>query len=246
MDVMRDDVVAPRTPHRLERMLLVEDSRIFADLLADRMRREHGVSGVDIASSVSEAHAYIRRARPDLIFLDLNLGRESGVDLFIDLDRMPDPPRVLMLSGSDDVNQVVRTLRAGADGWVSKTAAFEDLMLAAHEVIRGNMYLTPTVLGRVIRSLLEADSGEASFIDMLSARQVEVLRCVAAGMSRAECAAHLHISVNTVRTHVQQLLKRADVHSTLALATLARDLDVPAIVLEPARDHLGDDPRSSR
>lgn len=211
------------------RIMLVEDSRIFADLLADRIRAQHGVVGVDIASSLDEARANIRRARPDLVLLDLNLGGESGLDLLADLEGLAVPPRVLMVSGISNTDQVVRALRAGARGWVSKTDSFDDLTFAAGEVLRGNIYLAPAVLAPVLRRLLSRDSAEESFVDSLSARQLQVLRCVVAGMSRAECAEHLHLSINTVRTHVQVLLKRADVHSTLALASLARNEGVGAI-----------------
>jgi two-component system nitrate/nitrite response regulator NarL len=212
------------------KLLLVEDYRIFADLLADRMRQEANVGRVDVASSLSEARVNLRRSRPDLVLLDLNLAAgEVGLDLLDDLARMAHPPQVLMLSAIEGVEQIVRALEAGAEGWVSKTAAFETLMLAASEVLRGNMYLAPSALGPVVRHLLDRHRVGGSFVDMLSARQLEVLRCVIAGMSRAECAERLHLSVNTVRTHVQVLLKRADVHSTLALASLARDLGVRGI-----------------
>jgi DNA-binding NarL/FixJ family response regulator len=210
-------------------VLLVEDYRIFADLLADRMRAEARVAGVEVACSLNEARANLRRSRPDLILLDLNLGGEAGLDLFADLDRMTDPPRVLMLSGIDSVEQVVRAFGAGADGWVSKTAPFETLMFAVHEVVTGNMYLAPHSLGPVLRHLLRSTKEDETFIDTVSERQLDVLRCMVAGMSRTECAERLHVSVNTVRTHVQQLLKRADVHSTLALASLARELGVRGI-----------------
>ena len=217
-------------------LLLVEDYRIFADLLAERMRAEEGVCAVDVASSLNEARANLRRSRPDVILLDLNLGGEEGLDLFDDLARMPDPPRVLMLSGVDSAEQVARALGAGAEGWVSKTAAFETLMYAAREVLGGNMYLAPPSLAPTLRYLLKRSQTEQSFVDQLSDRQLDVLRCVVSGMSRTECAERLHVSVNTVRTHAQQLLKRAGVHSTLALASMARELGVRGIDEVPADD----------
>lgn len=219
---------AARTGEPL-RLLLVEDSRIFADLLADRIRAEQGIAEVDVACSLSEARANLRRALPDLVLLDLHLGDELGTDLLEELRLLVPPPRVLMLSGTDSAQQVVDALRAGADGWVAKTADFDVLMHAAGEVLNGNMFLAQPALGPVLRFLLDRDSAEPSFVDGLSPRQLEVLRCIVAGMSRAEAAERLHVSVNTVRTHVQVLLKRADVHTTLELAALARDLGVTGV-----------------
>lgn len=218
------------------KLLLVEDYRIFADLLADRMRAESSVEGVEIAATLSEARVSLRLSRPDLILLDLNVAGEMGLDLLANVRRSSDPPRVLMLSASDGVEQIVRALEAGAEGWVSKTAAFETLMFAIGEVLHGNLYLAPATLGPVVRHLLSRSRADEGFVELLSDRQLEVLRCVVAGMSRAECAEYLHVSVNTVRTHVQMLLKRADVHSTLALASLARDLGVREIDDAPAND----------
>ncbi len=215
------------------RLLLVEDSRIFADLLADRIRGEPGVAEVSVACSLSEARANLRRARPDLVMLDLHLGEELGTDLLAELRLLDPPPRVLMLSGTDSARQVVDALRAGADGWVAKTADFGVLMLAADEVLQGNMFLAQPAVGPVLRFLLDRDVAGRTFVDGLSPRQLEVLRCIVAGMSRAEAAERLHISVNTVRTHVQVLLRRADVHTTLELAALARDLGVTGVDEDP-------------
>lgn len=213
-------------------VLLVEDHRVFAEVLAARLRTEAGVRAVAVATSLGEARANLRRVDPDLVLLDLELNGENGLDLLGDVQRLPDPPHVLMLTGLAGASRVVQAFRAGAEGWVSKTASFETLLFAADEVVSGHMYLAAPDLEPVLRYLLDRtgeESTETNFVEGLTVRQIEVLRCVVAGMSRSECAEHLHLSVNTVRTHVQVLLKQADVHSTLALSTLARRLGVRAI-----------------
>lgn len=210
-------------------LLLVDDSRVFAEVLAVRLRADPSVKEVQTAHSLSDARALLVRSRPDVLLLDLHVGDESGLDLIADLNLVPDPPRVLMLSGNDSIQLQIQALVTGAEGWVSKTARFETLMAAVGHVARGDMYLSPSSLSPLVRHLLNRDRVDGSFVDSLSARQVEVLRCLVAGMSRAECASRLHVSVNTVRTHVQALMKRADVHSTLALAAVARSLGVQGV-----------------
>ena len=213
-------------------LLLVEDHRVFADVLAERIRAQPGVRRVEIAGTLSEARASLRRSQPDLVLLDLQLGGELGTDLLDDLAQLADRPHVVMLSGMENTSQVVDAFVAGAEGWVSKTADFDSLMFAANEVVRGHMYLAPASLRPVLEHLLgqrETRASGNSFVEGLSTRQLEVLRCLVSGMSRAECAQRLHLSVNTVRTHVQALLKRADVHTTLALATVAREAGVRGI-----------------
>ncbi|WP_246142764.1 response regulator [Nocardioides rubriscoriae] len=220
-------------------ILLVDDHRVFADVLAMRMRDEPTIGRIDVACSLSEARANLHRSCPDLVLLDVQLDGEVGLDLFGDLRAMATPPDVLMLSGVEAAHVIVEAFRSGAQGWVAKTAPFDTLMFAAQEVLRGHMYLAPPTLKPVLVYLLVHSTARdvaPSFIDDLTPRQVDVLRCLVEGMSRAECAQRLHLSVHTVRTHVQQLLKQADLHSTLALASRARALGLPGIDTErPAR-----------
>lgn len=236
---MRADpgAVARVSDQRQIKLLLVDDHKIFADVLAVRMQSEQIVESIRIACSLNEARADLRHVRPDLILLDLRLNDEVGLDLFTDLREMTHPPDVLILSGTEGARWTVEAFRAGAQGWVNKTAPFETLMFAVAEVLRGNMYLAPPTLKPVLLYLVAHTAAQVvrpSFVDDLTQRQTEVLRCLVEGMSRAECAARLHLSVHTVRTHVQHLLKAADLHSTLALAARARELGVDGIDRQPA------------
>lgn len=220
------------TLNRPVKVLLVDDHRVFAEVLAMRLRTEAIIDTVEVAFSLGGARAAVNTFRPDLVLLDFQLADELGLDLFSDLGQLPQPPNVLMLSGTDDTVSIVQALDAGAQGWVSKTTRFQTLVFATKEVLRGHMYLAPPTIKPVILHLLNAARvtvSEPSFVDELSPRELEVLRCLVAGMSRSEVAAHLFVSVNTVRTHVQNLLRHADRHSTLALVSLARDLGVQPI-----------------
>jgi DNA-binding NarL/FixJ family response regulator len=210
-------------------LLLVDDSPVFVEVLAHRLRADELVDQVEVASSLREARAALPRSQPDLVLLDLQVGDELGLELIPDLARLPAPPRVLMLSGSDGSDEIIQALEAGVDGWVGKTESLEALLRAVDGVVGGEMYLPPRSLGPVLRRLLSRGRSDENFLDTLTARQLEVLRCLVAGMSRLECADRLHLSVNTVRTHVQTLMKRAGVHSSLSLAAAARDLGVRGI-----------------
>jgi DNA-binding NarL/FixJ family response regulator len=137
-----------------------------------------------------------------------------------------------MVSGVTDVGSVVLALEAGASAWVPKDSSVEDLLTAADQVLCGHAYLSPRLLGSVVRRLLDnarTASRESTFLQELSTREMEVLRCLVSGMTRAEVAQRLFISTNTARTHIQNVLRRADVHSTLALVAKARDLGVAGI-----------------
>lgn len=223
------DAAGPVTPRCI---LLVDDHRVFADVLAMRLRAERSVARVEVAYSLTHARSVMSSFRPDLVLLDYHLGDESGLDLLDDLDGLPQRPAVLVLSGLNDTRFVVDALESGVQGWVSKDANFEVLVMAADEVLQEHMYLPPATIRPVVEQLLGEARGqqpEPSFVDDLSRRELEVLRCLVSGMTRREVAARLYLSVNTVRTHVQNLLRQADEHSTLAMVAHARDLGVTGI-----------------
>lgn len=213
-------------------VLIVEDHRIFAEVLAARLARRPEIRWARVAVSLAEARVSVHQERPDVVLLDMNLDGEFGLDLIDTLKAMPNPPQALVLSAASTSDLVIRALTAGARGWVTKTARLETLCVAIRQVARGNIYLQPAVLRPVLEELLSrrsAPAGTGSFLEGVSPRQLEVLRCLVGGLSRAETAERLHISVNTVRTHVQVLLKRAGAHSALALASFAREQGVRAI-----------------
>jgi DNA-binding NarL/FixJ family response regulator len=173
------------------------------------------------------------RAGADVVLLDYDLAGESGLDLIEELDELGERPRVVMVSAGHDPQLIVEALERGAEAWVTKDAGFDVLLVAIGEVLNGHLYLPPDALRAVVDRLVEQAHGPAlpehSFVDELSSRELEVLRCLVSGMTRVEVAQRLFISTNTVRTHVQNVLKAADLHSTLALVAAARERGVTGI-----------------
>jgi DNA-binding NarL/FixJ family response regulator len=220
-------VTEPTTSRRVS-LLVVDDHRLFADLLATRLQREPGVVEVTSAYSVDEAGVVAHRTPPDVVLLDYHLEDGTGTALIPALQELRDPPAVVMLSASEEPDDVIDSLASGAAAWVVKGARVEVLMTAIDEVLHERMYLHPTTVRPVVERLLQ-DTRERTvptFVDTLSERQLEVLRCLVAGMNRAEVAQRLFISPNTARTHVQNLMQAAGEHSTLALVARARSLGV--------------------
>jgi DNA-binding NarL/FixJ family response regulator len=218
----------------LSRVLLVDDHRIFAEVLAARLRGLRCFDAVHVAFSIDEARAQLRAHPPDLVLLDFHLGEESGLGLLRHLGAHHPP--VAVISSSIDPAEITEALNAGVDGWLVKHASIEELLTASEALLSGDMFLSPHVVRPLVAWLLEGASGHTrphTFVDDLTPRELEVLRCLVAGMNRTQVAARLFVSTNTVRTHVQHLLKGAGVHSTLALIAEARAAGVPPID-EPA------------
>jgi DNA-binding NarL/FixJ family response regulator len=213
-------------------ILLVDDHRVFADVLGEALLAERGIGRVNHASSLDAARVLLATDPPDVVLLDLVLADESGFELLGELARSMDAPAAIVLSGSNEPRLIVKALERGAKGWLSKTTRLDALVTAVWQVLDGQMYLSPATLRPVLTHLLSDAQGReaaAGFVADLTPRELEVLRCLVSGMTRAEVAKHLFVSMNTVRTHVQSLLRRSDQHSALALVAFARSHGVKGI-----------------
>jgi DNA-binding NarL/FixJ family response regulator len=231
-------VPSEQRPNRGIRVLVVDDHRLFADVLSMRLEQESSVEVAVAAYALNEARALAQRLGPHLVILDYHIDDGVATSLIPDLQQLRSPPTVLMLSATDDPRAIIESLDCGAAGWVVKGAQIDVLIGAVHEVLAGHMYLYPSTVRPVVEELMGRNkrTHEPSFVDRLSERQLDVLRCLVAGMTRAETSARLFITPNTVRTHVQNLLKVADEHSTLALVARARELGVVDMDEDGPRD----------
>jgi DNA-binding NarL/FixJ family response regulator len=144
---------------------------------------------------------------------------------------------VVVLSDREDAGFITAVIRAGARGFLLESCSLEELRRTLHGVARGETCLAPRHLTRLVDGLLSADPADQAELDELaplSAREREVLDCLVLGMRRDEIAARLFLSPNTVRTHIHNMLRKLDVHSTLEAVSIAngvtvtRDADPPA------------------
>ncbi|WP_035798467.1 response regulator transcription factor [Kitasatospora mediocidica] len=133
--------------------------------------------------------------------------------------------RAVVLAVEDDPRRAVRALYAGAAGWVAKESSLTRLLAVLRGVLRGETHLPPALLTGVVRELTTArrDRTESErLIETLTPREKQVLRCMVAGLGRQAVAERLYLSPHTVRTHMQNVLGKLGVHSTLAAVALAR------------------------
>jgi DNA-binding NarL/FixJ family response regulator len=144
---------------------------------------------------------------------------------------------VVVISTFDDADLIAASLLAGARGWVDKGASVDELIHALRIVLADGLWLPPTVLTAALRALVthQVKAPAASFLDRLTRREHEVLDHLAAGHSRSEIAHAMSVSPDTVRTHIQNVLKKAEVHSTLAALAKARRSTGTAPTAEPAQ-----------
>ena len=134
---------------------------------------------------------------------------------------------VIVISDCDEAAFITDVVRAGARGYLTESCSITDLVRAVHGIRRGETWMRPRHVSKLIEGLLSAQSSMEQVQDRLaplSAREREILQCLAVGMRRQEIAERLYLSPNTVRTHIHHVLHKLEVHSTLAAVTLLRQV----------------------
>jgi DNA-binding NarL/FixJ family response regulator len=207
------------------RVAVIDDHRVFAEALATRLADEPDLEVVGTAGASREAMELFSHHEIDVVSLDLDLGGEDGLVVGRQLrDQWPELGIVVVTAAADD-DRVAEAVRMGVRGWVVKQSAIEILLTALRGAARGETHLPAALLTRVLVSLSErsrTSTPEAEAIALLTARELDVLRCLIEGLSRNEIGAMLHVSPNTVRTHIQSILHKLNVHSALTAVALAR------------------------
>jgi DNA-binding NarL/FixJ family response regulator len=207
------------------RVSVIDDHRVFAEALAGRLSDEPDLEVVWTASAPAEAFELFSRNDIDVVVLDLDLAGEDGLAVGRQLrHERPDLAIVVVTAAADD-SRAVEAVQMGVRGWVGKQGAIESLLTAVRGAARGEIHLPASILTRVLASLSErnrTDEPEAKVIAILTARELEVLQGLTEGLSRNQIGTLLDVSPNTVRTHIQSILHKLNVHTALAAAAFAR------------------------
>lgn len=203
---------------------VVDRHLTFADSVAARLLAQADVGRTSAHTSV-DALMFALAAEPaDVLLLDWGLC--DGVEHTIRSVEEVHPKIKVLATGDGQVpEQIVAALRAGALGWVPKDAPFDELLIGLRAASRGERYLSTSLVTGVLEAMARAPSNghTQTLRQSLTPRENEVLQCMVDGLSRNEIAERLGMSPNTVRTHVQSVLHKLGVHSSLRAVALARE-----------------------
>jgi DNA-binding NarL/FixJ family response regulator len=210
------------------KVLIADQERTFAEALAARLDEEEDIKVMG-AVQVRDPGLWLIAGNPvDVLVLDGDLPNGAANRLCAEVVGQAGSARVITLSSSFEPERIVNAIRAGGAAWVRKDQPLEHLLQAIRGVILGETWLPPSETGNVLRLLLrERDRHRTSehLLAPLTPRERAVLACLAEGAEhRAAVAEQLHLSVNTVRTHLQNLLAKLGVHSALEAVALTREL----------------------
>jgi DNA-binding NarL/FixJ family response regulator len=199
---------------------IVDQELTFADALAIRLDAEDDIKVVAVANA---NFGPVLGGCADIILLDADLGPDIANPL-CDVNSSPQT-RVVMLSHTSEPEQIAAAIQAGAAAWIRKDESVEHLLEVLRGAARGQTWLpvaeTANVLSPLVHQQDSSSDGELAPA-LLTRRERQVLDCLADGAGRSEVAERLYISVNTVRTHMQNIMTKLGVHSTLEAITMVR------------------------
>ncbi len=201
--------------------MVVDDHPMWRDGVA----RDLTERGFDVRATAGDAAAAVRIARtvrPDVVLMDLNLGDTSGVTATGQITGELDGTRVLVLSASGEHADVLEAVKAGASGYLLKSASVEDLVDAVKRTAAGDAVFTPGLAGLVLGEYRRmAADPEPRDQPRLTDRETDVLRLVAKGLTARQIATRLVLSHRTVENHVQSTLRKLQLHNRVELARYA-------------------------
>lgn len=204
------------------RVMVVDDHPMWRDAVERDLDRA-GFDVVAVAADGDQALARFPAARPQVIVLDLQIPGPNGVEVTAEVLRQDPAARVLILSASGEQADVLAAVKAGATGYLVKSASREELLDAVRRVAAGDTVFTPGLAGLVLgeyRRLLGAPAEEPD-APRLTDRETEVLKMVAKGMSYKQIADRLVLSHRTVQNHVQNTLRKLQLHNRVELTRWA-------------------------
>jgi DNA-binding NarL/FixJ family response regulator len=204
------------------RVLIADDEGLVRAGFRAILEAEPGIEVIGEAADGREAVAISRALRPTVVLMDIRMPGLDGLEATRRLLRAPDPPKVLVVTTFDLDEYVYEAFKIGTSGFLLKDAPREQLISAIRVVDRDEALLAPPVTRRLIERFLDTRHGKTPPETLgLSARELEVLKLLARGLSNAEIAEHLIVSRATIKTHVASILAKLGLRDRVQAVVLA-------------------------
>jgi DNA-binding NarL/FixJ family response regulator len=203
-------------------VLIVDDHSMFASGLATLLAAEVDIQVIGTAGNAAEAEEACQRRVPDVVLMDFGLPDMNGAHATERIRALHPTAKVVMLTSLVDDSTVLAGVEAGCSGYVTKDQDLENVVAAIRAAYAGESVISPAMLARLLPRLRKTEQDPVG--SDLTARELEVLELFVEGLSNKAIGERLFISVNTVRTHVQNVLTKLRAHSKLEATVIAARL----------------------
>ena len=207
------------------RVLIVDDHALFRRGLEMVLEQEDDVEVAGEAGDGAEAIEKAQELMPDVVLMDVRMPRLSGIDATRTIRDVIPTVRILMLTVSDEEEDLYEAIKAGANGYLLKEISIEEVADAIRAVVQGQSLISPSMASKLLNEfntlVRRAEEKQQFPAPRLTDRELEVLKLVAQGMSNREIAEHLYISENTVKNHVRNILEKLHLHSRMEAVVYA-------------------------
>jgi DNA-binding NarL/FixJ family response regulator len=201
------------------RVLIADDQAVFRRGLFVVLSSEPDIDIVAEAEDGSDAVAKAEETAPDVVLMDVRMPRVNGIEATRRIRELMPTTKVLMLTVSDEEDDLYEAIKAGANGYLLKEISVEEVAGAIHAVMQGQSLISPSMASKLLHEFnalaRRAAEREQLPAPTLTARELEVLKLVARGMSNKDVADQLFISENTVKNHVRNILEKLHLHSRM-------------------------------
>src|SRR5262245_59779019 len=213
------DAVAPDAI----RVLICDDHALFRRGLVMVLGSEDGIEVVAEAEDGQDAIRKVDEVAPDVILMDVRMPRMSGIEATRAISETAPAAKVLMLTVSDEEQDLYEAVKAGATGYLLKEISIEEVANAIRAVVTGQSLISPSMASKLLSEFnnLARQAQQKVIAPKLTDRELQVLKLVAQGMSNREAAETLFISENTVKNHVRNILEKLHLHSRMEAVVYA-------------------------
>jgi two-component system, NarL family, nitrate/nitrite response regulator NarL len=212
--------VAPTPADAPARVVVIDDHTLFRRGVIALLSHEAAFTVVGEAASAAEGVKVAMAVHPDIVLLDLNMPGIGGLQAIPALKEAAPQARIVMLTVSEEADDLVACLRAGASGYLVKNIDAEFLVAALQRVLAGQSAMSAQMTDKLVREVQGADADERP---ALSPREREILRLIAAGASNKEAARTLGVAESTVKIHVQHILRKLGLATRVQAAVYAAE-----------------------
>ena len=203
------------------RVLIVDDHTLLREGLKSLLQKE----GLEVAGEAGDGRSAIKLARkltPDIVILDISMPLLNGIEATRQIRADAPQSKIIVMSMHSGSHFVLAALHAGANAYLLKDAAFEELLVALRSVLKGQIYLSPAIAEVVVRASIRYPFSKRELLRRkISSREREVLQLLVEGKSTREAAATLYVSVKTVETHRKHIMEKLKLHSIAELTKYA-------------------------